>query len=164
VPDKTASGDWGTVLEVLPGVTTGRWAIGGSLALVLHGLPVQPRDVDIVADHAGAAALLCELAAHVAADESPWRAGDVHAARRAALVISGVTVEILVDVSLVAGGDEILGPPDLGTVEWVTAGGHTVPVLPLAAMLPVLEARGATARADMVRRALSCGPDAPSPT
>jgi hypothetical protein len=49
---------WRTALGELPVIRGGRWAVGGSASLALHGLPVDPRDLDLLVDHVAAAELV----------------------------------------------------------------------------------------------------------
>jgi hypothetical protein len=68
---------WRTALGELPVVRGGRWAVGGSASLALHGLPVDPRDLDLLADHVAAAELVDGLRGAVVSDEARWDRGDV---------------------------------------------------------------------------------------
>jgi hypothetical protein len=143
---------WRIALGHLPIVQSGRWAVTGSAALALHGLPVGPHDVDLVADSPAATELIAGLGSSVTKDEVAWDRGDVRAARRAVAIVEGVEVEILVDVEVIADGTCVLGPPDLDELGGVLVDGRLIPVLPPAAMLRVLVAMGDNQRADMVRR------------
>jgi hypothetical protein len=143
---------WRIAIGYLPNVQSGRWAVGGSAALALHGLPIDPRDLDLVADGAAATELIAGLGDTVLKDEAAWDRGDVRAARRAMAIVEGVEVEILVEVEAIAQGERVLGPPDLGDLDSVAVDGRLVPVLPLGAMLQVLLAMGDTRRADLVKR------------
>ncbi|MGD0394050.1 MAG: hypothetical protein ABSC41_15570 [Acidimicrobiales bacterium] len=128
--------------------------MGGSAALALHGLPVDPRDLDLVADGTAAAQLIAGLGGSVMKDEAAWDRGDVRAARRAMAIVEEVEVELLVDVEVIARGKRVLGPPDLDDLEGVVVDGRWIPVLPLTAMCAVLVAMGDDQRAEMVRRHL----------
>jgi hypothetical protein len=145
---------WQQALGALPVIRNGRWAVGGSTALALHGLRVEPRDVDLLADDAAAAELIGGLRGAVARDEAPWDRGDVRASRRALALIEGVEIEILVDVEAVAPGG-VVPTPNLDQVDRVIVAGRQIPVLPLRTMLPLLEATGRRERAAMVRAALA---------
>ena len=107
---------WCTALGHLPIVRSGRWAVGGSAALALHGLPVDPRDLDLVADRAAASELIAGLGDALMSDEEAWDRGDVRAARRAVAIVEDLEVEILVEVEAMAAGLCVLGPPDLDNV------------------------------------------------
>jgi hypothetical protein len=145
---------WRTAIGDLPNVQSGRWAVGGSAALALHGLPVEPRDVDLVADSAAATELIGGLGDAITKDEAVWDRGDVRAARRAMAIVEDVEIEILVEVEVIAQGVRVLGPPDLRNLDCVVVDGRQVPILPLAALLQVLVAMGDNRRSEMVRRYL----------
>lgn len=146
---------WQKVLDGLPVIRDGRWAVGGSAALALHGLKVEPADVDILADDAAAAELIGGLRGAVARDEAPWDRGDVRASRRALAMIEGVEVEILVDVEAVGQSGVVATTPNLDQVDRVIVAGRPIPVLPLLTMLALLEATGQRERAEMVRQAMT---------
>ncbi len=148
---------WQKALDGLPMIRHGRWAVGGSAALALHGLKVEPRDVDLLADDAAAAELVGGLAGAVVRDEAPWDRGDVRASRRALAVIEGVEVEILVDVEAVGQSGVVATTPSLDQVDRVIVAGRPIPVLPLLTMLALLEATGRRERAEMVREAVTRG-------
>lgn len=146
---------WRAALGELPIVRRGRWAVGGSASLALHGLPVEPRDLDVLADHVAAAEMVDGLRDVLVSDEACWDRGDVRAARRALAVVHGVGVEILERVEAVGpAGDLVVATPDLGQVDWIAVSGRQIPVLPLTVMQVLLEATGKRERAAMVARAL----------
>lgn len=145
---------WRIALGHLPIVRSGRWAVTGSAALALHGLPVDPHDVDLIADSSAATELIAGLGSSITKNEVAWDRGDVRAARRAVATVKDVEVEILVEVEVIAQGKRVLGPPDLDDLGGVLVDGRWIPVLPLAAMREVLLAMGDNQRAEMVRRHL----------
>ncbi len=146
---------WRAALGELPVVRRGRWAVGGSAALALLGLPVEPRDLDLLADQFAAAELVDGLRDAVVSDEAGWDRGDVRAVRRALAVVRGVEVEILAGVEAVGpAGDVVVGTPDLDRLDRVIVSGRPIPVLPLSAMQVLLDATGQRERAAMVARAL----------
>ena len=150
---------WRTALGELPVVRGGRWAVGGSASLALHGLPVDPRDLDLLVDHVAAAELIDGLRGAVVSDESCWDRGDVRAVRRALAVVHGVGVEILEGVEAVGPtGDVGVATPDLDHVDRIIVSGRRIPVLPLPAMQVLLDATGNRERAAMVAKALGRGP------
>jgi hypothetical protein len=146
---------WCTALGELPVVRGGRWAVGGSASLALHGLPVDPSDLDLLADHVAAAELAGGLGGAVVSDEARWDRGDVRAVRRVLAVVHGVEVEILEGVEAVgAAGEVVASTPDLDRVDRVLVGGRRIPVLPLTAMQVLLDATGNRERAAMVAKVL----------
>ena len=115
---------WRTALGELPIVRRGRWAVGGSASLALHGLPVDPRDLDLLVDHAAAAEMVDGLRDAVVSDEACWDRGDVRAVRRALAVVHGVEVEILEGVEAVGpAGDVVVATPDLNHVGRIIVSG-----------------------------------------
>ena len=133
----------------------GRWAVGGSACLALHGLPVDPRDLDLLVDHIAATELVYELRGAVVSDESRWDRGDVRAVRRALAVIHGVEVEILEGAEAVGpAGDVVAATPDLGHVDLIIVSGRPIPVLPLPVMQVLLDATGNRERAAMIAKVL----------
>src|SRR5215472_2815609 len=144
---------WRTVLGELPTVRGGRWAVGGSASLALHGLPVDPRDLDLLVDHVAAAELVGGLGGAVVSDEARWDRGDVRAIRRALAVVHDVEVEILEGVEAVGpAGDVVVATPDLSHVDRIVVSGRQIPVLPLSTMQALLDATGNRERAAMVAK------------
>src|SRR5664280_2067828 len=72
-----AMSTWRSALMRLPMVQAGRWAVSGSAALSLHGRAVDPQDLDLVADAAGATELVDGLGDLVRKDVAPWDRGAV---------------------------------------------------------------------------------------
>ncbi len=136
-------------------VRGGRGAVGGSACLALHGLPVDPRDLDLLVDHIAATELVYELRGAVVSDESRWDRGDVRAVRRALAVIHGVEVEILEGAEAVGpAGDVVAATPDLGHVDLIIVSGRPIPVLPLPDMQVLPDATGNRERAAMIAKVL----------
>ncbi len=149
---------WRTALGELPIVRRGRWAVGGSASLALHGLPVDPRDLDLLVDHVAAAELVDGLRGAVVSDEARWDRGDVRAARRALAVVHGVEVEILEGVEAVGPmGDVVVATPDLDHVDRIIVSDRRIPVLPLSTIQVLLDATGNRERAAMVAKVLGGG-------
>ena len=150
---------WLTVLGELPVVRRGRWAVGGSAALALHGLPVDPRDLDLLVDHAAAAEMVGALGDAVVSDEACWDRGGMRAVRRALAVVHGVEVEILEGVEAVGPtGDVVVATPDLDQVDRIIVGGQQIRVLSLSTMQVLLDATGKRERAAMVAKVLGGKP------
>ena len=149
---------WRAALGELSVVRGGRWAVGGSACLALHGLPVDPGDLDLLVDDVAAAEMVDGLRGAVVSDEACWDRGDVRAVRRALVVVHGVEIEILAGVEAVGpAGEVIVAAPDLGNVDRIIVGGRRIPVLPLSAMQVLLNATGSRERAAMVAKALDQG-------
>jgi hypothetical protein len=149
---------WRTALGELPIVRGGRWAVGGSASLALHGLPVDPRDLDLLADHVAAAELVDGLRGAVVSDEASWDRGDVRAVRRAVAIVHGIEVEILESVEAVGPtGDVLVATPDLDHVDRITVSGRQIPVLALSTMRVLLDATGNRERAKLVANVLGEG-------
>jgi hypothetical protein len=150
---------WRTALGELPVVRRGKWAVGGSASLALHGLPVDPGDLDLLVDHVAAAELVDGLIGAVVSDEARWDRGDVRAVRRALAVVHGVEVEVLQGVEAVGPmGEVVVATPDLDHVDRIIVGGRRIPVLPLSTMHVLLEATGKQERAAMVAKVLARTP------
>ena len=146
---------WRKALGKLPIVRGGRWAVGGSASLALHGLPVDPRDLDLLVDHVAAAELVDGLRGTVVSDEARWDRGDMRAVRRALAVVHGVEVEILEGVEAVGPtGDVVVATPDLDHVDRIIVSGRRIPVLPLPTMQVLLDATGDRERAAMIAKVL----------
>lgn len=145
-------------LGELPIVRGGGWAVGGSACPALHGLPVLPRDLDLLVDHVAADELVHGLRGAMVSDEARWDRGNVRAARRALAVVHGVEVEILEGIEAVGPtGDVVVATPDLDHVDRIIISGRQVPVLPLPAMQVLFDAAGNRERAAMVATALGGG-------
>jgi hypothetical protein len=153
-----------SALGKLPVVRRGRWAVGGSASLALHGLPVDPRDLDLLVDHVAAAEMVGGLCDAVGSDEACWDRGDVRAVRRVLAVVHGVEVEILEGVEAVGpAGGVVVATPDLDHVDRIIVSGRQIPVLPLPAMQVLLDATGKRERAAMVAKVLGGKPSGRGP-
>ena len=132
--------------------------MGGSASLALHGLPIDPRDVDVLADQVAVAELVGGLQDTLVTDQAPWDRGDVRAARRVLAVVEGVELEILVGVEAVdSHGRVVMTTPRLDRAERLVLDSRPIPVLPLSTMRAVLEATGRELQAAMVREAMGQG-------
>jgi hypothetical protein len=122
-------------------------------------LPVEPRDLDLLADHAAAIEMVDGLRDVLVSDEAGWDRGDVRAVRRALAVVRGVEVEILEGVEAVGPtGEVVVATPDLDQVDRIIVSGRQIPVLALQPMLILLNATGKRERAAMVARVLDGEP------
>jgi hypothetical protein len=133
---------WREALDVLLKAGGSGWAVTGSAALALHGIDVDPQDLDIVATDAGAAKLERALAPHVDSVVVDYRRGALAADRRVTLSLDGTAVEILVGAwNPTTEPRPSTGPP------WRTVGG--VPVLELRRLRAIYVAVG---KPDVVHR------------
>jgi hypothetical protein len=122
-------------------------------------LPVDPRDLDLLVDHAAAAEMVDGLGDAMVSDEARWDRGDMRAVRRALAVVHGVEVEILEGVEAVGPtGDVVVATPDLDHVDRIIVSGQQIPVLSLSTMQVLLDATGKRERAAMVAEVLGGKP------
>jgi hypothetical protein len=153
VPVTGSASAWRAALGELPVVRRGKWAVGGSASLALHGLPVDPGDLDLLVDHVAAAELVDGLRGAVVSDEAHWDRGDVRAVRRVLAVVLGVEVEILEGAEAVGPtGDVVVATTDLDQVDRIIVSGRRIPVLPLPAMQVLLDMTGNRERAATVAK------------
>jgi hypothetical protein len=95
------------------------WAVTGSLGLALHGMPVNPGDVDLQSDAAGAYEIERRLAEY---RREPLRLKETARGRShfGALEMDGMKVEIIGDMQYARPGGGWTEPPDLARLrEWV---------------------------------------------
>lgn len=130
------------------------WWLGGSAALAVRGLAVQPRDFDIITDDAGAhrlGELLHDVQIEPVVPVQGWVCRWFGRAFLHARFewVSGVTAEA--DQPAVSD----FGPIAARQLEAVAWRGHTVLLPPLALQLAVSERRGLAERAALIRAALA---------
>ncbi len=143
-----------TFLQDVPDV---EWALTGSVGFALQGVPVEPGDVDVQTDRAGAVAIerafedhVVESVAHVESDRMRSYLGR--------LELSSVDVEVIGAVQKRRGDGTWEDPVDVTTHrEYVTWRGHDVPVLSLAYEAEAYERLGRTERSAMLREYASDG-------
>jgi len=130
------------------------WWLGGSAALAVQGVAVQPRDIDLVADAAGALRLgelledaLVEPVAPVVDWVCEWFGR----------AFVGARVEWVGGVRARADKPELgdFGAAAQRSLETVVWRGHRLRVAPLALQLAVTERRGLAKRADAIRSVLA---------
>jgi hypothetical protein len=147
---------WETALEAWLQRVAGQgvsWWLGGSAALAVRGLAVQPRDFDIITDDAGArrlGELLRDVQIEPVVPVQGWICrwfGRVFLHARFEWV-GGVTVA----ADQPTASD--FGPTAARRLESVAWHGHTIHVPPLALQLAVSERRGLVERAAVIRAAL----------
>ena len=131
-----------------------RWWLAGSAALAVRGLPLAPRDIDVIVDGPGARALGELLAAHLVepvAHTDGWIAGWFGRA------FPGARVEWVGDVSpaVDAPNPSDFGPHAAAHLDHVRWHGHDVPLPPLPLQLASARRRGLTARARLIEAAIA---------
>ncbi len=141
-----------------PGGGAPRWAVSGSAALALHGLPVTCRDLDILTSAYDAE----RVAASVPGLELEPLALRVRAGLRARIArfrVAGVEVEILGDVEDELPGGGWTGPPRLGEeVEHVELLTRRCPLMSLPALRAAYEAIGSPEKLALIEIALKAPP------
>jgi hypothetical protein len=128
------------------------WAITGSMSFALQGVPVQPHDVDLQTNQAGAYGierLFAErMVRQVAFSEAPRIRSHF-----GALQIDGVTVEIMGDVQKRLEDGSWEPPVDIRPyIRMVDVEGLRLPVLSLEYEYRAYLALGRVERAEMLRR------------
>ncbi len=107
------------------------WGLTGSLGQALQGLPLQPHDIDLQSDAAGARAIQERLRAYLTRPLEPRQTRLAYSLFGAAEV-AGVEVEIIGDMRKRSPDGAPETPPDLpAVIRWVDWRGLRVPVLSL---------------------------------
>jgi len=133
------------------------WAVTGSVGLVLSGFDLDPRDLDLETDAAGAVAIGGRLAVETI---EPVRlvAGERVRSHYGRFDVAGVPVEVMGDMSIRdAAGTWHPGldfATDVEAVEWR---GFTIPVVSLPAQLRMYEHLGRPERIAQLRHRLASG-------
>ena len=108
------------------------WVLTGSVGLALQGMPLEPRDVDLQTDEAGAYEIQRRLAAYVTRPVT-FVTRERTRSHWGGFVIDGIEVEVMGDVQQRALDGEWDPAPDLPRLaRWVEVDGLQVRVLPLA--------------------------------
>lgn len=131
------------------------WALTGSTAYALQGLPLVARDIDLQTDAAGAYA--CErLLAEFSVRPVAFRQAERIRSHFGAIRIEGVDVEIMGDISK-RGDDGVWSqPPDLPSlIRWIRLEETALPVLSLQYEVTALRVMGRPERADLIDRWLA---------
>jgi hypothetical protein len=110
-----------------------RWLVGGSTAAMLHGMPVEPRDVDVLTDAGGAYAIETRFPECVRRPVAFSSNGSVRS-HLGVLDLGGVRVEIMGDLQVLAADGAWGAPfPRPGDETVVELDGVALPVATLAA-------------------------------
>lgn len=129
----------------------------GSVGLVLSGFDLEPRDLDLETDAAGAVAIGGRLATQTI---EPVRlvAGERVRSHYGRFDVEGVPVEVMGDMSIRDAAGTWHPPLDFATdIVTVTWRGFTIPVVSLAAQLRMYEHLGRPERIALLRRHLARG-------
>ncbi len=130
------------------------WAVTGSVGLALQGVPLEPHDIDIQTDEAGAYRIGALFADHVVRPVAFSAKGDMRS-HFGALEIDGMKVEIMGDVQHRREDGSWEPPPDLSRIKrHVDAAGMRVPVLSLEHERDAYAKMGRAERVAQISRAL----------
>ena len=133
------------------------WVVTGSLGFALQGVPVQPNDIDLQTDKAGAYAIE-SLFSDVVIRKVKFSATEQIKSHFGALQIDGIEVEIMGDIQK-RGADgvweEIVNPAHYR--QMVEIAGMFVPVLSLEYEYQAYLKFGRVEQANMLRRWLDSG-------
>lgn len=91
------------------------WVITGSVGLALQGMPLEPNDLDIQTDTAGAYEIARRLGPYITRPVALTTKGRTRS-HWGALVVDGVEVEIIGDIQHCPSADEWDPAPDLPTL------------------------------------------------
>jgi hypothetical protein len=131
------------------------WAVTGSLGFALQGVPVEPADIDIQTDEAGAYEIERRLSEFVVRPVAFSSAERIRS-HFGVLVIDGVRVEIMGDIQKRREDSTWESPVDLQRHKRnVEVEGMSVPVLSLEYEREAYLRLGRTDRAEMLRRWLA---------
>jgi hypothetical protein len=108
------------------------WAVVGSLGLAIRGAPIEPNDIDIRTDRAGAYELECIFSECMVSPVS-FKTGEKIQSHFGALNIDGVKVEIMGDLQIRNQDGTWQALPDMAKIRRIEAfEDMEVPVLSLA--------------------------------
>lgn len=130
------------------------WAVTGSLGLALQGVPLEPHDIDIQADEAGAYRIAALFADRVVQPMAFSAKGNIRS-HFGALEIDGMRVEVMGDVQHRREDGSWEPPPDLLSIRrFVYAAGMRIPVLSLEHERDAYAKMGRAERVAQVSRVL----------
>ena len=133
------------------------WVVTGSLGFALQGVPVQPNDIDLQTDKAGAYEIECRFS-DVVIRKVQFSATERIRSHFGALQIDGIEVEIMGDIQKRGAEniwEEIVNPAHYR--QMVEIEGLLVPVLSLEYEYQAYLKFGRVERAQMLRRWLDSG-------
>jgi hypothetical protein len=121
------------------------WAVSGSVACALHGLPGTPHDLDLVLDGRSAELAATLLAAELEEPIEERRRGAIRG-RLGTARIGGVTVELLADLQHELSDGSWTPPLDVAGVRvWGELDGYPCPVVSLPGLAQVTRLPGGAA-------------------
>ena len=126
------------------------WALTGSTAFALQGVPVEPHDIDVQTDVPGAYTIAARFSEAVVQPVA-FSGTDRVRSHFGALEIAGLRVELMggLQKRLPDGGWE--APVDVAALRrWITVDGLRLPVLDLAYEARAYRRLGRTERADLL--------------
>ncbi|MCW5879733.1 MAG: hypothetical protein KIS91_02190 [Anaerolineae bacterium] len=127
------------------------WVITGSVGLALQGMSLEPRDVDLQTNEAGAYEIQRRLAAYTTRPVA-FVARERTRSHWGAFVIDGIEVEVMGDIQQRAPDGEWDPAPDLPRLaRWVEVDGLRVRVLPLAYEADAYRRMGRTEKAALIQ-------------
>ncbi len=131
------------------------WVVTGSLGHALQGVPVQPKDIDLQTDAAGAYAIQDRLSEFVVQPVTFLTSENIRS-HLGALLIEGVQVEVMGDVEKRLADGSWTPTPDLSRLrKFMGVAEMRVPVLALAYEAEAYELLGRPERAALIRGILS---------
>lgn len=134
------------------------WAVVGSLGLALRGIPVDPRDIDLMTDKKAAYEIEAAFSEFMTQKVSP-RTSEVIQSHFGALEIDGVKVEIMGEFRLRRPDGGWEDPPDLRSIRrFVRVGDMQVPVLSLEWEYHAYSMLGRMDRARAIRELMKAEP------
>ena len=110
-----------------------RWAVTGSTNLALRDVPIEPGDIDLMTDEAGAYEVEARFEDHITKPVAPSQSVEKRIASHfGALAIEGVTVELMGGVEHLVDGEWVPAVP-VTDRESLAVEGMEVPAMPIEA-------------------------------
>ena len=109
------------------------WAVTGSTNLALREVPVEPSDIDLMTDEAGAYEVEARFEERITQPVTPSKSVEKHIASHfGALAVEGVTVELMGGVEHLVDGEWVPAAP-VTDREFLAVEGLEVPAMPIEA-------------------------------
>ena len=110
-----------------------RWAVTGSTNLALRGVPVEPSDIDLMTDEAGAYEVEARFEDRITKPVAPSQSVEKHISSHfGALAIGGVRVELMGGVEHLVDGEWVPATP-VTDRESLAGEGMEIPAMPIEA-------------------------------